>query len=311
MTPDSQSTTQNMLGIGYMLVAMLAGVGTSIIIKTLSAETTALVILSVRFLFSIPPLVLAAWIVRRREMFRIQKRKRLMMRIVTGHVGVVFWVLAIANTGLGQATALFQSAAIFVTILSPLVLKEKVGYYRGGAVVAGLIGIYMITDPMSDGFNIGSVYGIASAIAGALLVVLLRLLGRTEEPVSVAAWHNLVGAAIYPAGVLVMAETGLMGSVLDEHLPILVVLGIGACFVQIGFTAAYRYGEAAVLVPVRYISVPAASVLGWLIWDERLAGGEIAGMVIVVLSCVFISIREYWLNRQAKPVLSDHVEEHR
>ena len=301
-----------MLGIGYMMVAMIAGVVTSLIIKELSVEFTVLVLLSFRFLFSVPPLALAAWLVRGREMLRIVRWQRLLMRIVTGHVGIIFWFLAIAHTSLGQATALFQSSAIFVTILSPIILKERVGIYRGSAVLAGLFGIYLITDPLSDGFSVGSVYGAISALVGALLVVVLRLLGRTEEPVSVAIWHNFVGALIYPAAVFAMAEAGMMERALAGHLPILILLGIGATFIQIGFTAAYRYGEAAVLVPVRYLSVPIAGVLGWLVWDERLATGEIAGMAIVVLSCLFISGREYWLDRkQDRPALSNHVDEHR
>ena len=311
MTPAPASRPQNMLGIGYMAMAVAAGVVTSIIVKTLSVEFAVLVVLSMRFLFSIPPLAIAAWFVRGREMFAIQRWERLLIRIVVGHVGIVFWFLGIAHTGLGQATALFQSSAIFVTILSPIVLKERVGLYRGGAVMAGLFGIYLVTNPLSDGFNIGSAYGVASAIAGALLVLVLRLLGRTEEPVSVAIWHNLVGAVVYPAAALAAAMAAPMGWVLTEHLPLLVVLGIGAAFVQIGFTAAYRYGEAAVLVPVRYLSVPVAGILGWLIWDELLSGGEITGMAIVVLSCAFISCREYWLNRGNRTTLSDHLAEHR
>ena len=310
MTSSPQSA-QNLLGIGYMLMAMMAGVGTSVIVKSLSAEFTVIVLLAVRFLFVIPPLVLAAWLVRGRAMLRIQRWERLLMRILVGHIGVVFWFLSIAYAGLGQATALFQSSAIFVTILAPFVLNERVGIYRASAVVAGLFGIYLITNPLSGGVGIGSVYGVCSAISGALLVIILRILGRTEEPVSVAVWHNFVGAIIYPAAALAMLQWEAVSQATAGYLPLLVVLGIAAGFVQIGFTAAYRHGEAAVLVPVRYMSVPIAGSLGWMVWDEQLAGGEIAGMAIVVLSCVFISSREYWLNRKNRTELSDHLAEHR
>ena len=298
MPSVSTPASENMIGIAYMVVAMLAGIITSMVIKTLSVEATILVVLSLRFLFSIPPLALAAWLVRGRAMLTISRWDRLLMRIITGHIGIIFWFLSIAHTSLGQATALFQSSAIFVTILSPLVLKEKVGIYRGSAVFIGLFGIYLITNPFSDGFNIGSIHGIFSAFMGALLVVTLRLLGRTEEPVSVAIWHNLIGAIAYPAAMIVMLESGLFASVLDRNLMIILLLGVAASFVQIGFTSAYRHGEAAVLVPIRYISVPVASLIGWAVWSEQLAMMEIAGMAIVVFSCVFISVREYRLGRQ-------------
>ena len=288
----------NLLGIFFMIVAMLAGVITSLIVKEMSAVTVILVILSLRFLTSIPPLTISAWLVRRADMFRINRWGMLIMRIIVGHTGIILWFLSVKYATLGQATAFFQSSAIFVTLFSPFILGEKVGVYRGCAVIAGLVGIYMITDPLSGDFNIGAVYGIGSALAGAVLVIVLRLLGRTEEPVSVAIWHNIVGAITYP---LVAVFIGLGQEIITVAAiyPLtLVVFGIGATFVQIGFTSAYRYGEAVVLVPIRYLSVPLASALGWVIWQETLNIIEISGMVIVITACVVIAVREYILGRR-------------
>lgn len=288
----------NLLGMIYMIIAMLAGILTSLIVKDMTAAAAVLVVLSLRFISSIPPLMLSAWTVRKKDLFKINRWDRLILRIVFGHCGIIMWFFAVKHTTLGQATALFQSSAIFVTLLSPLILKEKVGLYRGGAVIAGLIGIYMITDPFSDDLNIGVVYGIGTALAGAVLVIILRLLGRTEEPVSVAIWHNMFGAAVYPLIVLTIGLGPEMTTTIGMYPLTLIVFGIAASFVQIGFTAAYRHGEAVVLVPIRYLSVPLASALGWIIWAEALNTIEIFGMVIVVTSCLIISIREYLLGRR-------------
>ena len=65
----------------------------------------------------------------------------------------------------------------------------------------GLIGIVMITNPFGDALNIGSLYGLGSALAGAFLVVILRMLGRTEA-CHCCLWHNIAGVIIYPLGVL-------------------------------------------------------------------------------------------------------------
>jgi len=295
----------NMLGIAYMLMAVLAGVVTSLIIKQLSPLATVMALLSVRFVFSIPPLAMAAYLARGRAMLVVSRWDRLLLRIVAGQIGIIFWFLAITHISLGQATALFQSSAIFVTILSPLLLKEKVGIYRGTAVICGLIGIFMLTNPFSESLNIGAAFGLGSAISGAFLVVLLRLLGRTDAPATVSLWHNITGAVLYPLVALSIGEAWLIGELMAGHLMLLVVLGIGAAFVQLGFTSAYRYGEAAVLVPIRYLSVPIASLLGWWIWSETLDVIEIMGMVIIVSSCLFISIREYRLSfRTTSPAVA-------
>ena len=298
MTYSSPPLSGNMLGIAFMLMAVLAGLITSLIIKDLSPVATLMVLLSLRFLFSIPFLTWGAYFKRGKDLLKVNRWDRLLMRIVAGQIGITFWFLSVSHTTLGQATALFQSSAIFVTILSPIILKEKVGIYRGSAVFLGLVGIIMITNPLDSDFNLGTVYGIVSAVAGAILVVLLRLLGRTEEPVTVALWHNLVGAVGYPLIMIALGQTAIFTDIVTASLPMMCLFGVAASFVQIGFTSAYRHGEAAVLAPIRYLSVPLAAFLGWFIWSEALTMIEISGMTVVVGACIFISWREYQLNRK-------------
>jgi drug/metabolite transporter (DMT)-like permease len=210
------------------------------------------------------------------------------------------YYLSVRTTTLGQATALFQSSAIFVTILAPFLLKEKVGVYRGTAVIFGLIGIFMITNPFSDTLSVGAFWGILSALAGAILVIALRKLGKSDIPITVALWHNGIGAVIYPLMLLVFLPAELYPLILSHDIGIFVMFGISASLVQFGFASAYRYGEATVLVPTRYLSVPASALIGWIFWQEDPKLIEILGMAIVVGSCIFISIREYRLGRASK-----------
>ncbi len=294
----SSPLSGNLLGIALMLMATVAGVGSAIIIKEMSAVTTLMVLLALRFLASMPILTIYAYSLRRRDMFKVNRWTRLIMRIIVGHIGITFWFLSVKYTSLGQATALFQSASIFATILAPFLLGEKIGIYRYSAVVVGLIGVVMITDPFG-GVNIGTFYGIMSAISGAFLVILLRLLGRTEEPATVALWHNIAGIALYTPIMLILDDGGVFTKAAMTYLGFLCILGISSSFVQIGFTAAYRHGEAAVIAPIRYLSVPLAAIAGTVIWQETLSIMEVSGMVIIVLSCVFISLREYRQSRKA------------
>ena len=80
------------------------------------------------------------------------------LRTIFGFTGLVLWMLAIRNLPLGQATALFQSSVIFVTILSPLLLNENVGFFRWSSVILGLIGIFILTDPFSEEVSLNIIY---------------------------------------------------------------------------------------------------------------------------------------------------------
>ena len=58
------------------------------------------------------------------------------------------------------------------------------------AITAGLIGILLITNPFSGAMTLGVYLALASGINGAILSIILRKLGNSDQPVSVAIWHN-------------------------------------------------------------------------------------------------------------------------
>ena len=103
----------------------------------------------------------------------------MVMRIVFGFLGMVFWILAIRNLPLGLAAALFQGSVIFVTILSPILLKETVGIYRWSSVLLGLVGIYLLTDPFSESISFAIIYGFLAALYWCAFVNFFEALGES------------------------------------------------------------------------------------------------------------------------------------
>ena len=138
------------MGVILTLAAVCFGVITGGIVKLLSDDLTLLSMLFYRFLFSLPILFIVAWWVRGRDMLRITQRRTMVVRVMFGMAGITFWFLSVRNIPLGQATALFQSSVLFITLASPLLLSEKVGVYRTMAVIIGLLGIVLLTDPFSQ-----------------------------------------------------------------------------------------------------------------------------------------------------------------
>ena len=107
--------------------------------------------------------------------------------------------------GLSESLAkliLAQSSAIFVTILAPFFLSEKIGLYRWAAVLIGLLGVYLMTNPISiiNGTNQLSSLGLSlatfSAISHAGLALTMRKLGKTEHPTTTAFIHNIITSTI-------------------------------------------------------------------------------------------------------------------
>ena len=75
----------------------------------------------------------------------------------------------------------------------PVVLGERIGIYRWSAVITGMTGIILLTNPLDGGFP-NVVFGVAGALASAVLAILLRRLGKADHPFSVAVWYTGTGA---------------------------------------------------------------------------------------------------------------------
>ena len=126
---------RSFIGILLTLMTIMFGVGTGLIVKLIGDGIPLVTLLMYRFIFSVPLLVLPAVLVRGRAFLQINARRTLMVRIGLGCIAMACWFTSIRLLPLGQATALLQSAVIFITILSPLLLGEIIGIYRWSAVV--------------------------------------------------------------------------------------------------------------------------------------------------------------------------------
>lgn len=282
------------------LITIMFGVGTGLIVKTIGDAIPLVTLLMYRFIFSLPLLLVPAVLVRGRAFLQINARHTLIVRIGFGCVAMACWFTSIRLLPLGQATALLQSAVIFITILSPLLLGEVIGIYRWSAVVTGMIGIVLLTDPFDGGFSANVGFGIAGALASAGLAIMLRRLGKADHPFSVAVWYNGTGAILLTT--LAWLSPDVPMTVGQEVLVDLMLLGGVAAGLQLCITSAYKFSEAVVISSMRYLQIPLAAIVAFMLFGEVMSVAEIAGSAIVIASCLFIAWRELVRARRAGAV---------
>jgi drug/metabolite transporter (DMT)-like permease len=298
VTPSiSLSVSRPFLGLFLSFLAVLLGLATGILIKKTGTDIGIITTLFYRFLFSIPLLCAYALYMRGRQFLQINQTKTLALRIIFGGSGIIFWFLSIRNMPFGQATALFQSAVIFVTIFSPLLLGEKIGIYRWSAVIAGLFGVFIVSDPFSGDISYYTLFGVCAAMSGAALSIVLRRLGKGDAPASIALWYN--GSGTIVAGLVVIFMPSLLDPVGGELLFDLILLGVIGSALQICFTSAYRYSDAVVVSSMRYLQIPLSGMAGFLMFAEVMSFTQILGVVIIISSCLVIAWREFIRNREA------------
>ena len=293
VTPASR-----LLGLTLILAYILCGLVTGLIVKDLADELSVVISLWYRFLFSLPLLFGVALYQRGVwDWLQVTNKPVMTIRVMFGFMGIVFWFLSVRTIPLGQATALFQSSVLFITMFSPLLLGERVGIYRGAAVVLGLAGIFLITEAYQEPPSWGIIFALISAIAGSGLSIALRKLGKSEVPATVASIYNGSGFIVVSMVLVIVPSFWMLPSA--DQMFRLVILGVVASLLQICMTTAYRYSEAVVVSSMRYLQVLGAGILGYIVFDEVPSHIQLIGAAIIVGSCMFIVLREFQLSRKS------------
>ena len=304
--------SDNFIGSLIGLVGIILALITHMMIKHLSYDIDFLMILFGRFVCSLPLLFLFAIIARRTHFLKINNWEIVALRSIFGLTTMLLVFLSLQLIPIGLVTALAQSSAIFVTILAPMFVGEKIGIKRWSAVLVGLCGVYFMTNPIgiimgtSNLSSIGVTLATCSALTHAGLAIILRKLGQTEHPTTTALIHNfitsiLVVSAIILFGSDVIGQKGIYGSEIifnpNYYFYILIILGIIGSFVQYFMTTSYKFADATILVTLRYIAIPIAAIFGYIIWDEVLTENQIIGGTLIIISCLFITIREMKIKK--------------
>jgi len=172
--------SSNIIGSVIWIIFIFLSLFTHMIIKSLSGDVDFIITLFSRFGYSLPVLFILAYLARKSYLFQINNWKNIALRSFFGFVTMIMVFSSLQLIPIGLTTALAQSSAIYVTLLSPFVLGEKIGLIRWTAVIAGLIGVFLMINPVSiinetsdlSAFGIYLAFG--SAITHAALALILR-----------------------------------------------------------------------------------------------------------------------------------------
>ncbi len=309
--------SNNLFGSALGLIAVILIIFTHLIMKSLVNEVDFMMIVLGRFVFSLPLLFLFALIIRKQKFLQVSNWFNVFLRSFFGIITMIPVYLSIQLIPIGLVTALAQSSAIFVTLLAPFFVGEKIGPIRWSAVIIGLIGIYLMTNPIAIILGTGNLSSLGltlatfSALSHAGLALTLRKLGQTEQPTTTALIHNIITSTIivtciFLFGTKFIGQKGNFGIEIifnpDYLLFILISLGTIGSFVQYLMAASYKYAEATILVTIRYLAIPIASIFGYLIWGEILTLNQILGGILIITASLIIASREMRLKKDISKI---------
>jgi drug/metabolite transporter (DMT)-like permease len=281
----------HLAGIGLMLLATIMFSLNDALGKWLVATYSVGQILLIRSASAF--VMLAPFVIRAgAEPFRQAPRPALQMgRVVLSTAEVACFYLAVWYMPLADAMTFYLAGPIYVTALSAVFLREKVGVYRWSAVLIGFVGVLTALQPFGRSLGTGALIAIAGSVAYAVLMIVTRRL--KETPNVVLTGMQALGALIFGAVAAPLTWTPVRGT---DYL-LLFLLG-AVSIVAIGFVnQSLRLAPASIVVPYQYTLIVWAVILGYLVFGDVPRLNVIVGAAIIVASGLFIFLREQRLAR--------------
>lgn len=224
--------------------------------------------------------------------------KAQVIRGIAGTTTMLLMFFTYSYLPLAEAQSLFFTTPLFVIALSWPVLGEKVGSYRAAATLIGFLGIILMLQPGSVSSLIGGAFGLASAFGMCCVTLLLRTLGRTQDPWVTIFFFALVGMII-----LAPALPFYWHAITPMDMLLLSSVSFLALANQYCLTRALMIAPPSITAPISYISLLWAMMLDLVIWNNLPAILTLCGAAIVISANLFILYREHKSHKKTKSIM--------
>jgi S-adenosylmethionine uptake transporter len=208
------------------------------------------------------------------------------LRILVMAVDTSAFYYATRTLPLADVMTFYLAAPLFVTVLAAVFLRERIGAWRAGAVVAGFLGVLIALGPSGASLSSAALVALSGSLAFACAVVITRRL-RQAHWVTLVAWQ-FAGAGLL--GGVVGAAAWVPPKSLD--LALMLVVGVVSMLCFISINKALSLAQASLLAPFQYMSIVWAVLLGWLVFGDLPTPAMWTGSSLIVASGTLVWARE-------------------
>ncbi|WP_205518435.1 DMT family transporter [Pseudotabrizicola algicola] len=203
------------------------------------------------------------------------------LRNVVHFTGQNLWFWALTLIPLAQLIAIEFTSPLWVILLSPLLLGERITKPRAMAAGLGFVGILIVVRPDFDALNIGVLAAAGAAVCFAATNIATKRLARDVTILSILFWLTVM-QFIFGAGLA--AADGQIAWPTASTAPWLFVIGVTGVLAHLCLTSALRLAPATFVMPVDFIRLPLMALAGALLYQEQLEMLLFVGAGLIVLA---------------------------
>jgi len=208
-------------------------------------------------------------------------------------INTILYYFAFLRTTIANAVFSHYTAPIFVALLAPILIKERIEKKTWVAIPIASSGLFLmffnsgLTSGIKGGHTPGLLAGTASGLAYALIIIIAKRIASSYSPYVIAIVSNGLIALILLPFVLIEDYT-LTAITLSLLLLMGLVHSTIALILYLDGFKGVKAQEAAVL---GYIEPIGAIILAFLLLGEIPSGTAIIGGILIILAGYLVTLR--------------------
>ena len=227
---------------------------------------------------------------RRAEFRRIERPWLQLVRIALSTLEIAAFFLAAAYLPLADVVTYYMATPIFVTALSALVLRERVGWRRWSAILIGFCGVLIALRPSVQTVTWPAMIALAGSLAFSGLLLITRSLRATPDIVLASAQFlgTLVfGIVVAPFGWITPTWTNLGFFFASGAISVGALLCVNRSL---------KLAPASTVAPYQYSMILWAVMFGYVVFGDVPQAPTALGAAIIVGAGLYIFLRERQLG---------------
>ena len=183
-------------------------------------------------------------------------------------------------------TALNFITPIFATLAAILILKERGHLHTWLALIAGIVGVLIITRPGMIPLSPGVFYVLGAALGFSLCGIVIKLLCSTESSQHIAFYMLAMTTVLaLPMGITHWTDPGLDGWFW------LTLIGVIAYLQQVYVARAISKVPYMVLIPINFVSLVFSTVFGYVVYTQSLDVWTLGGALLILAGTIYNASR--------------------
>ncbi len=225
-------------------------------------------------------LILIAFSTKGFEQIKTTRIKLHVIRNCTHFVGQFGWFFSIATIPLAHVFALEFTVPIWIALLAPIFLGEKLTIERAAYILIGFIGVLVIVRPTGFQIEAGELAMLCGALGFACAMLGTRKLIQTESPLNVLFYMSVLQLPL--SGTLLLSTGGPFQIPSLLSLILIIFITSGVMFAHYCMVRAFMVADILTVIPMEYLRLPMIAVVGALLYAESVDTATIIGGITIL-----------------------------